>query len=1383
MLEQVPGNANWKSENLPFNRRVRRKLEQARVVVVHAFCGKDDGFWRQLETKDVAVLPIDLFNGANLLDADLGGYLEELVMSGRVELWLSGPPCRSVSAARLRHAEDGGPRPVRQREGPGRYGVQDLTASEEALVRGDSILWLKNLWWIWLANKFRPAAERPFQALVEQPRDPAEWKEDGDQCPSFTIWEETLRVMEDVGMEKLTVNQGELGHSTPKPTALITNIPELKCLEEFASIVDGGTKVWPQTLAKRLEFSRELAAWAPGLKEALAAVVRKRSAEVGLMMKRLSKKDRDSIAAWQAHFDHGHVPFRNDCTVCLEGAGKDRQRRPLKYKTSYCLSVDISGPFQEGLDQVSGPAPRYFLVGNVSVPLDSEGPMVQGLRDLGFRMPERETTEGVELPPDEVVEQVGDDPLAAQEPEQDPEEEHPPVTVKVQEEDERRWKEFISGSPSVESKVLTFAVPLTSRKSSHVLSAVASIFARARSMQIPILRVHTDRACEFAGSGFRKWCLDRSLWHTMSPGDEPTQNARVERTIGILKNQVRTMIKASGAPITWWPLALRQASERMLRSQLWEMGIATPQLPAFGARAVARSKTWHQRSSPWKFPGCRVRIWGPACDMSVTSGGVYVQDSEGRWMRSTVVRPVADPDMDEDGKVLLASECINGGEDRTTGSEVPKSRCGGSSPVTPEAVDTENSPDVRQSVEENKAPADCWEVESSLEQDPSVSVGGDRLRQRLRYRLYGKQTVPLIPEAPALHALRVGGEEEKEEAVFEWIHGLKLLQHRQLKVLMQEEASRLQHGQFAVEEAKVLKEMSDSIKHLEHDLEVLQQRKQDGCRIKSLQLTEDGEVLQTQTVSLDVVRRELEDWIPAFRQEVETILESGAMERIDDEKYKQLLKEHPNLERLPMLAVATVKPPYKRKGRVVVCGNCSTKERKEDEPDPSVGGVDTVAIRCLLDLAVQRNLQVGSIDVKGAFLQAPRRSVQRRPTICDPPHLLKQMKLVGPSEKWLVHKALYGFAESPSDWSFFRDETLKELQWESGGLRLRLQQTAEKHVWRISSVDDLESDLGYIAVYVDDLLFAVDRGHVEGLLAALQSAWKCSPPELVSADRDMRFCGFELRMVDHGGLRISQAGFAKEVLKRRGIQGTEVFPLDPISDEEDEEPLDPVAIKTAQGLVGELTWLTTRSRPDLSYSVGVASRLIHRRPHAVVKMCEHILRYVNGTVDEALVYRPCKSGDMGEEDELQFPRSPNSLQIFSDASYGAVHERFKSVAGVAVERGRNLVAWDSQAQPFIAQSTAEAEVISYNSAYQIGESVSAFYAALNIETTKCLYGDSKAGISVVASDCGPWRTRHLRIRAHKLREVVQDMEAPWAIRHLSGPLLIADGFTKVLRHF
>ena len=375
VLEQIPGNAQWKGENLPFNRRVRRKLERAKMVVVHTFCGKDDGFWRKLETADVAVLPLDLTNGCNLLEADLGGFLESLTMSGRVELWLSGPPCRSVSVARLRHAEDDGPRPVRSREGVTRYGLPGLSEAEEALVRGDSILWLKNLWWIWLASKSRRPDERPFQALVEQPRDPAEWKAGGEECPSFTIWEETLQVMKEVNLEKLTLNQGDLGHVTTKPTCLLTNIPELHGLEEYGQAASGGSEVWPDTLEQRLAFSKDLAAWAPGLKQVLAAVIQERSKDTGSMMKRLSKKDKDSIAGWQAHFDHGHIPFRNDCTVCLEGAGRDRQRRRLECRTSFCLSVDICGPFQEGWDQSSGPSPRYFLVGNVSVPLNSEGPI------------------------------------------------------------------------------------------------------------------------------------------------------------------------------------------------------------------------------------------------------------------------------------------------------------------------------------------------------------------------------------------------------------------------------------------------------------------------------------------------------------------------------------------------------------------------------------------------------------------------------------------------------------------------------------------------------------------------------------------------------------------------------------------------------------------------------------------------------------------------------------------------------------------------------------------------------------------------------------------------------------------------------------------------
>lgn len=186
-------------------------------------------------------------------------------------------------------------------------------------------------------------------------------------------------------------------------------------------------------------------------------------------------------------------------------------------------------------------------------------------------------------------------------------------------------------------------------------------------------------------------------------------------------------------------------------------------------------------------------------------------------------------------------------------------------------------------------------------------------------------------------------------------------------------------------DSKALQEVHRSVQQLEMELTEISEDRKQSAKVRSLK-AEEEEVLQTQTISLDVVRQNLEEWTPAFKTEVDSILSTGAMEVISDEKYRKLLQEHPDLERLPMLAV---------------CGNHSSKQLQPGEPDPSVGdpsvgGIDTVAIRCILNLAAQRDLEVGSLDVKGAFLQAPRRSLKMRPTVCDPPQLIKLMGILRP---------------------------------------------------------------------------------------------------------------------------------------------------------------------------------------------------------------------------------------------------------------------------------------------------------------------------------------------------------------------------------------------------
>ena len=59
-----------------------------------------------------------------------------------------------------------------------------------------------------------------------------------------------------------------------------------------------------------------------------------------------------------------------------------------------------------------------------------------------------------------------------------------------------------------------------------------------------------------------------------------------------------------------------------------------------------------------------------------------------------------------------------------------------------------------------------------------------------------------------------------------------------------------------------------------------------------------------------------------------------------------------------------------------------------------------------------------------------------------------------------------------------------------------------------------------------------------------------------------------------------------------------------------------------------------------------------------------------------------------------------------------------------------------------------------------------------------LYGDNTAAIAILENPDGPWRTRHLQLRATALRERLK--YGSWIIRHLPGVKLVADFLTKII---
>ena len=88
---------------------------------------------------------------------------------------------------------------------------------------------------------------------------------------------------------------------------------------------------------------------------------------------------------WQAHINQEHLPMGRDCHDCLLSMGRDRPRRRQVCPASYCLSIDVAGPFEPGIDQLGG-NPRYFMIGCYTLPISQGIALAEAIGKLGGKV-------------------------------------------------------------------------------------------------------------------------------------------------------------------------------------------------------------------------------------------------------------------------------------------------------------------------------------------------------------------------------------------------------------------------------------------------------------------------------------------------------------------------------------------------------------------------------------------------------------------------------------------------------------------------------------------------------------------------------------------------------------------------------------------------------------------------------------------------------------------------------------------------------------------------------------------------------------------------------------------------------------------------------------
>ena len=325
------------------------------------------------------------------------------------------------------------------------------------------------------------------------------------------------------------------------------------------------------------------------------------------------------------------------------------------------------------------------------------------------------------------------------------------------------------------------------------------------------------------------------------------------------------------------------------------------------------------------------------------------------------------------------------------------------------------------------------------------------------------------------------------------------------------------------------------------------------------------------------------------------------------------------------------------------------------------------------------------------------------------PNVMKQLQTANSDQVWLIVGALYGLTTSPRDWHVCRDSRLPGIRWkqkgESGMVKeCWMEKTQEDNLWLIKR-DQVTT--GMVLVYVDDFLFLGEEETVQKAVQAISTTWTCSTPAFVCDKDTVTFCGIEIRRHEESqGFELTQQAYEQELLDRWPQQRSspQIQFKVPQPDAEDEEDATIEEVREAQALTGALLWLSTRCRPELSFPVHVMAKHAAKKPKMTIANGHSIIRYLRSQRGGLIYAGADWNGEWGPRQQLMAKRHSYLMEVYSDVSYASA-PGWKSTSGVAVYLAGAIIAWMTSSQPFVRQSTAEAELVGLSEANLCGQSV------------------------------------------------------------------------------
>jgi len=196
-------------------------------------------------------------------------------------------------------------------------------------------------------------------------------------------------------------------------------------------------------------------------------------------------------------------------------------------------------------------------------------------------------------------------------------------------------------------------------------------------------------------------------------------------------------------------------------------------------------------------------------------------------------------------------------------------------------------------------------------------------------------------------------------------------------------------------------------------------------------------------------------------------------------------------------------------------------------------------------------------------------------------------------------------------------------------------------------------------------------------------------------------------------------------------------------------------------------YLSTCTRPDISFAVGMLGRYQSNPGMDHWKAAKKILRYLQGTKDYMLMYKRL--------DHLE-------VIGYSDSDYAGCVDTRKSTFGYIFLLAGAAVSWKSAKQSVIATSTMEAEFVAcFEATIQalwLRNFVTRFNLVDTISRPMQIYCDNTAAVFFSKNDKYSKGAKHMDLKFLTVKEEVQNRRV--SIQHIGTELMIADPLTKGL---